>query len=72
MDDTPNIQPSGALTPPPRVPPIAVAASAPLPPREPSARRVHWPTKEIRGLIGSALDGLDALGERIATAVGLR
>jgi hypothetical protein len=72
MDDTPDIQPSGALTPPPRVPPTAVAASAPLPPRQPSAGRVHRPTNEIRGMIGSALDGLDALAERIATALGLR
>jgi hypothetical protein len=72
MDEhPPETQPSGALTPPPRVPPTAVATSAPLSPREPS-RRVPVRKKGLRGLVESALDGLDVLAERIANAAGLR
>jgi hypothetical protein len=73
MDEhTPETQPNGALTPPPRVPPTALATSAPLPPREPSPRRVPLRRSGVRGLIDAALDGLDSLADRIAGAAGLR
>ena len=64
-------EPSGALNPPPNDPPTAVATSAPLPPRGPrtvTSRR----GRGFRGLVDAALDGLDTLAERIATAAGLR
>jgi hypothetical protein len=67
----PDTQPQGALTPPPGHPRTAVATSAPLPPR-PSASRVPASRRGLRGVIDSALDGLDALADRIAGAAGLR
>jgi hypothetical protein len=71
MDDhTPETEPSGALVPPPRVPPTAVATSAPLPPRAlPRFATTRW---SLRGILDSALDQLDRVGDRIADAVGLR
>ena len=73
MDEhIPQTQPSGALTPPPGHPPTALATSAPLPLRGPSPRPVPDRKKGIRGLVESALDGLDFLAERIASAAGLR
>ena len=64
----PDTQTAGALIPPPRVPPTAVATSAPLPPRSPRSRH------STRGidLMDRALDQLDAIADRIAQAVGLR
>lgn len=75
MDDfTPETQPSGSLVPPPRVPPIAIATSAPLSPRShprhPSL--LERPRRSLRDLVESALDELDRVGDRIAGAVGLR
>jgi hypothetical protein len=71
MDDyTPDTQPDGSLTPPPGQPPTAVATSAPLPPRRPDAGTVR--RSGLRGLLDSALDGLDTLADRIAGVVGLR
>lgn len=63
-------QPNGALVPPPRVPPTAVATSAPLPPRPqlPTRRKASG----LRALLLGALDRLDALGDGIAAAVGFR
>jgi hypothetical protein len=73
MDDfTPETAPSGALTPPPTHPPTAVATSAPLPPRGAGSRTVPYGRKGLRGLVDAALDGLDALAERIANAARLR
>lgn len=71
MDEsTPDTQPEGALTPPPRVPPTALA-TAELPPRP--RRSV---TTSSRWDLGRALSGvfdrLDTFGDRIASAVGLR
>jgi hypothetical protein len=73
-DYTPETQPSGALVPPPRVPPTAVATSAPLPPRPHSRHPSSYGTSRslLRGLLRSALDQLDRVGDRIADAVGLR
>jgi hypothetical protein len=67
----PDTESSGALTPPPTYPPTAVAASAPLLPR-PAASRVPARRSGLRALIDSALDGLDAVGDRIAGLAGLR
>ena len=73
MDDyNPQPQPSGVLTPPPVHPPTAVATSAPLPPRRPSVERSLLRRTGLRGLMDSALDGLDALADRIADIAGLR
>ncbi|HET7132391.1 MAG TPA: hypothetical protein VFJ95_09080 [Gammaproteobacteria bacterium] len=62
-------EPSGALVPPPVNPPTALAAATPIPPRRED--RV-----DVRTLVGQAvdttLDALDALGDSIAGAVGLR
>jgi hypothetical protein len=67
----PDTESSGALTPPPHSPAV-VAASAPFPPRGPSASRFPARRRGLRGLIESALDGLDAIADRIAGAAGLR
>jgi hypothetical protein len=73
MDERmPETEPSGALVPPPKNPPTAVAASAPLPGRDPSSHAVPYRKKGWRGVVESALDGLDALAERIASAARLR
>ncbi len=73
MDDyNPEPQPSGVLTPPPVHPPTAVATSAPFPPRRSSAERALLRRGGLRGLVESALDGLDALADRIAAVAGIR
>jgi hypothetical protein len=71
MDEfQPPTQPEGALTPPPRVPPNALA-TAELPPRPPKATTRSGPLTLTR-LLNGALDQLDSIGDRIAEAVGLR
>jgi hypothetical protein len=80
MDERiPDTQPSGALVPPPRDPPTAVATGAPLPPRPPrssrATTRAAGPSAWVgvaRRAVGSALDLLDDAGDRVARAVGLR
>ncbi|HEV7992645.1 MAG TPA: hypothetical protein VGP25_12525 [Gemmatimonadaceae bacterium] len=70
-DFLPETEPSGALVPPPRTPPTALATAAPLPPRLPSgaiASREGF----FRDLVRSTLDSLDTLGDSIAGAIGLR
>jgi hypothetical protein len=70
-DFFPEPEPSGALVPPPRNPPTALATAAPLLPRRPS--RVISPREDFfRGLVQSTLDSLDSLGDTIAGAIGLR
>jgi hypothetical protein len=73
MDDNlPETQPDGSLVPPPRVPPVALATSAPIPPRPPTSRSL-WPSEtSLRNLAAAAFDRLDVLGDRIASVVGLR
>jgi hypothetical protein len=66
-----NTESQGALTPAPRHPPAAMAASSPLLPVRPSASHISA-HRGLRGLIESALDGLDTLADRIASAAGLR
>jgi hypothetical protein len=70
-ENLPETQPDGSLVPPPNVPPVALATSAPQPPRL-SASRSPWRTETLRDLATAALDRLDTLGDRIANAVGLR
>ena len=73
MDEhRPDTESGGALTPPPTRPPVAVAASAPVPPGGSPVSRVPARWRGLRGLIESALDGLDAVADRIAGAAGLR
>jgi hypothetical protein len=72
MDDIlPEPQPSGALVPPPRTPPVALATAEPLQPHRPS--RSIAPRKGFfRDLVRTTLDSLDSLGDSIAGAIGLR
>jgi hypothetical protein len=72
MDEhTPDTQPSGDLTPPPRHPPTALATSAPQPP-QPSMNRVVLPRRGLRGIVEAVLDRLDTFADRIADAAGIR
>jgi hypothetical protein len=68
----PDTEPNGTLVPPPGNPPTALAASASLPPRDAASRVVPYGRKGLRGLVDAALDGLDALADRIASAAQLR
>jgi hypothetical protein len=73
MDENlpPEMPPDGSLVPPPRVPPMALATSTPVPPRPPVSR-TPWSTDSLREFAAVALDRLDTLGDRIANVVGLR
>ena len=64
-------QPGGALVPPPRTPPMALAAATPLPPIRPRSEGIEGPRSLLR-LVDAALDVLDAVGDRVAVMVGLR
>jgi hypothetical protein len=70
-ENLPETQPDGSLVPPSQAPPVALATSAPVPPRPPTSR-APWRTDTLRDLAVAALDRLDMLGDRIANAVGLR
>jgi hypothetical protein len=70
-DFLPEPEPSGALVPPPRNPPTALATSAPLPPSRPSLA-ITPREGFFRGLVQTTLDSLDSLGDTIAGAIGLR
>jgi len=76
MDERiPDTQPSGALVPPPRIPPTAVATAAPMPPRPPRPHRPSLrrnPLTGLRTLVDTVLDELDSVGDRVAAALGLR
>lgn len=65
----PQPEPAGAIAPPPEHAPTALATLTPHPPRREDAAG-------LRTLVGRAvdtsLDALDALGDSIAGAVGLR
>ena len=71
-DLMPEPEPAGALVPPPRNPPTALASAAtPLLPSRPS--RVITPREDFfRGIVRSTLDALDDAGDSIARAIGLR
>lgn len=72
---TPPTEPKGALVPPPRVLPTAIASSE-QPPPSPRSPRPHAvaqrPVGGLRGVIDAVLAVLDDLGDRIAAASGLR
>lgn len=72
MDESlPETQPEGLLTPPPRVPPTAIATAAPMPPTDPP-HRVRLRRSGVFAFVNRALDQLDTIADRIADAVGLR
>ncbi len=74
MDDfIPQTEPSGALVPPPRVPPTAVALATPDPPplrpsRVPYLRR----TGSVAQFVQRTLDAVDELADTVAEGLGLR
>jgi hypothetical protein len=70
-DILPEPQPSGALVPPPRTPPVALATGEPRWPDRP-AREVALSEGFFRDLLRTTLDSLDSLGDSIAGAIGLR
>ena len=70
-DFLPEPQPSGALVPPPRNPPTALATADALPPQRP-ARAITPRDGLLRQLVQTTLDSLDSLGDSIAGAIGLR
>lgn len=63
-------QPEGALVPPPRIPPGAIATATPEPPRKPRHASVRRSRVEM--LIGGLMDKLDSVADRVAQAMGLR
>jgi hypothetical protein len=69
---TPPTQPSGALVPPTRLPPTALATlPAPLPHRRPTPRAYA----ELRGFqrfFARAFDAVDELADTVAENLGLR
>lgn len=67
-----DTQPDGALVPPPPMPPLALATSAPLPPRRRGEGTMRSGRSTFTRLLDSVLNGLDDVADRIATAVGLR
>lgn len=70
-ENLPDPRPDGSPVPPTHAPSVALAASAPTPPRPPAARS-SWSPETLREFATAALDRLDILGDRIASAVGLR
>jgi hypothetical protein len=76
MDDAvpnPQTQPSGALVPPPRVPPAAVATATPEPPplrpeRQPFMKQRSKAIQFLR----QTFDAVDELADSIAEGLGLR
>ena len=70
-DMLPEPQPDGALVPPPRNPPTALATADALPPRR-EPRDVATHEGFFRQVVQTTLDTLDEVGDRIAHAVGLR
>jgi hypothetical protein len=69
MDESlPEPQTDGALNPPPRVPPTALATMDGHSPLRPEIRT---PT-DWRKLLNKALDRLDTFADRIASVAGLR
>ena len=76
LDDTPAPvpQPGGALVPPVRHPPTALAADSSLPPRE-RARvwiRQSSVSQSAGNLVRYLLDAMDVLGDTVAEGLGIR
>ena len=70
-DMLPEPAPDGALVPPPRNPPTALATADALPPHN-ERRMLPTPEGTLAKVVRSALNTLDDVGDRIAHAVGLR
>ncbi|MDB4883854.1 MAG: hypothetical protein JWL95_2620 [Gemmatimonadetes bacterium] len=70
-EQMPEPEPTGALVPPPRNPPTAIATASPLPPHRPS-RAITPREGFFRNLVQSTLNALDDVGDSIAHAIGLR
>ncbi len=74
FDPTP--EPRGALVPPSRRPPTAIATDTPPPPRPSHVARARaanapWLLRALGGLVSAALDAADAAGDAIRAAAGL-
>jgi hypothetical protein len=74
-DIQPTPEPRGALVPPVRHPPTAVAVQTPPPPprprRLPAADRRPWLVRALGDLVSGALDAADAVADVVRDAVGL-
>ena len=70
-DYTPPTQPSGALVPPTKLPPtaVALASPAPLPHRHP---RSFTHSNPITRFVGQTLDVVDEFADAVAEGLGLR
>jgi hypothetical protein len=76
-DQFPQPAPSGALDPPKRRPPTAVGADASEPVPPPPPRRVYHERvvaigPDLRSVLNTALDRLDAVADDLADWLGLR
>ena len=74
-DFSPVPEPSGALVPPRRVPPTAVATATPPPPRPSRPVRTvrrTGPFEALRRGVNAVLDAADTAADAIAGAIGLR
>ena len=76
-EDAPLPEPSGSLLPPTRHPPTALAVSTPPPPRR--SRSIHdlmnadpRTRRFVDNAISFVFDRADAIGDGIASALGLR
>jgi hypothetical protein len=68
----PHPEPSGALVPVPHVPSTALAAAAPLAPRQWSDDDMLVARDFFARVLRTTFDALDNVGDSIATAIGLR
>ena len=70
-DYTPPTQPSGALVPPTKLPPTAVATASPAPllPRQPRSLTESNP---ITRFVRQTLDVVDEFADAVAEGLGLR
>lgn len=70
---TPPTQPFGALVPPSRFPPTAVAAApAPGPRNSPQPRRSRSTGNPFHDFVIRAFDAVDAFADTVAEGLGLR
>ena len=72
-DFTPPTEPFGALVPPPKLPPtaLALASPAPLRPRQPS-RKPRFRGGGFEQLVARTLDIVDDVADTVAEGLGLR
>ena len=71
MDDfTPETEPSGALVPPPRVPPTALALASPAP--APMRRTSETDLGAFGRFVDTAFDVVDRVADTVATVLLLR